>query len=131
MNTKHRGLAHIYVSHIHKKYSTLKPHWDLNYNINCLIISDVTHINSDQAITGLICERKCDKYQAEILTLKRQSRLQLTTDLATSFPIFKNKIGTISHENHLPADDSHEISCLICYFFEIAAELETVVCCKL
>ena len=22
----------------------------------------------------------------------------------------------ILHENHLPADDSHEISCLICYF---------------
>ena len=24
----------------------------------------------------------------------------------------------IFHENHLPADDSHEISCLICYFLE-------------
>ena len=22
----------------------------------------------------------------------------------------------VIHENHLPADDSHEISCLICYF---------------
>ena len=24
----------------------------------------------------------------------------------------------ILHENHLPADDSHEISCLICYFWK-------------
>ena len=24
----------------------------------------------------------------------------------------------IFHENHLPADDSHEISCLICYFWK-------------
>ena len=24
----------------------------------------------------------------------------------------------ILHENRLPADDSHEISCLICYFFK-------------
>ena len=26
------------------------------------------------------------------------------------------KKGMIFHENRLPADDSHEISCLICYF---------------
>ena len=29
------------------------------------------------------------------------------------------------HENRLPADDSHEISCLICYF-EIAAKFVVV-----
>ena len=34
------------------------------------------------------------------------------------------------HENRLPADDSHEISSLICYF-EKAANFEIVVCCKL
>ena len=31
------------------------------------------------------------------------------------FPNFQKK-GMIFHENRLPADDSHEISCLICYF---------------
>ena len=36
----------------------------------------------------------------------------------------------IFHENRLAADDSHEISCLIC-FLENAAQFEIVVCCKL
>ena len=35
----------------------------------------------------------------------------------------------IFHENRLPADDSHEISCLI-VIFEKAAKFEIVVCCK-
>ena len=30
------------------------------------------------------------------------------------FPNFQQKKGTIFHENCLPADNSHEISCLIC-----------------
>ena len=33
------------------------------------------------------------------------------------FPSFRQKQGMIFHENRLPADDSHEISCLICYFY--------------
>ena len=33
------------------------------------------------------------------------------------------------HENRLPADDSHEMSCLICYFLK-AAKFEIVVCCN-
>ena len=46
------------------------------------------------------------------LTLKAQ--MQQTTNCETSFFIFeKNKIF---HENRLSADDSHQISCLICYF---------------
>ena len=36
----------------------------------------------------------------------------------------------IFHENRLPADDSHEIARLICYFGK-ATESEIVVCCKL
>ena len=43
--------------------------------------------------------------------LKRQSRLQQMTNFATSF-----LKGMLFHENRLPADDSHEISCLICCF---------------
>ena len=46
------------------------------------------------------------------------------------FPKFRKK-GMIFHENRLPTDDSHEISCLFCHFFEKAAKLEIVVCCKL
>ena len=37
----------------------------------------------------------------------------------------------VFHETHLPADDSHEISCLISYFGKKAAKFEIVVCCKL
>ena len=37
----------------------------------------------------------------------------------------------ILHENCLPADNSHELSCLICYFEKKAAKFEIVVCCKL
>ena len=36
------------------------------------------------------------------------------------FPNFRQKKGMILHENRLPADDSHEISCLICYFEKVA-----------
>ena len=38
------------------------------------------------------------------------SRLQQTTNFA--------KLGMIFHENCLPADNSHEISCLISYFLK-------------
>ena len=46
----------------------------------------------------------------------------ITTAAADNFrDIFLNyrkKYGMIIHENRLPADDSHEISCLICYFWK-------------
>ena len=35
---------------------------------------------------------------------------------ATFFSIFEKNKSMIFHENRLPADDSHEISCLVCYF---------------
>ena len=31
---------------------------------------------------------------------------------------WESSAGMIFHENRLPADDSHEISCLICYFWK-------------
>ena len=36
----------------------------------------------------------------------------------------------IFHENRLPADDSHEMSCLFFVIFEKAEKIEIVVCCK-
>ena len=36
----------------------------------------------------------------------------------------------IFHENRLPAEDSHEISCLI-VILENVTKFETVLCCKL
>ena len=36
--------------------------------------------------------------------------------LCDTFPSFRQKKGTIFRENRLPADDSHGISYLICYF---------------
>ena len=50
----------------------------------------------------------------EYAALKSQIRLQQTTNFGTSLLILKK--GMIFHENRLPADDSHEISCLIYYF---------------
>ena len=70
--------------------------------LNCLLMSHYSH-----KFTGY---KFCMGY-----SLKRQSRLQQTTNFATSFLIFRrNKV--CYHENCLPADNSHEISCLICYF---------------
>ena len=43
--------------------------------------------------------------------LKRQSRLQQTTNFATSFFIFEKNM--IYNESHPPADESHYISCLL------------------
>ena len=64
--------------------------------------------------------------------LKRQSRLQQATNFAASFLIFEKKQGMIFHENCLQADNSHEISGLILFFFlKKAAKFEIVVCCKM
>ena len=46
----------------------------------------------------------------KVLALKKRQ----TTNFARSFPIFEKIRYEISCES--PADDSHEISCLICYF---------------
>ena len=34
------------------------------------------------------------------------------------FPNFRKKKGMIFHKNTQPADDSHKVSCLICYFWK-------------
>ena len=46
---------------------------------------------------------------------ERQLQLLQKTNFATSFQIFDKK--GILHENFLPADDSHELSCLIIFLF--------------
>ena len=46
------------------------------------------------------------------------------------FPNFWRKKGIIFDENRLPADDSHEILCLICYFLK-SSKFDIVVCYKL
>ena len=45
------------------------------------------------------------------------------------FPDFRKKLGMIFHENHLPADDSHDHALFA--IFEKAAKFEIVICCKL
>ena len=57
-------------------------------------------------------------------SIKMHTKLTLKASITTAaddkfcdiFPNFRKKLGMILHENRLPADDSHEISCLICYF---------------
>ena len=63
------------------------------------------------------------------LTLKAPITTAADDKFCDIFPNFR-KVRYNIHENRLLADDSHEISCLICYF-EKAAVFETVVCCKL
>ena len=50
-----------------------------------------------------------------LLTLKAPITTAADDKFCEIFPKFKKK-GMIFHENRLSADDSHEISCLICYF---------------
>ena len=53
---------------------------------------------------------------AAALTLKAPITTAADDKFRDIFPCFRKKSGMIFHENRLPADDSHEISCLICYF---------------
>ena len=50
------------------------------------------------------------------LTLKAPITTAADDKFCDIFPNFRNKLDMIFHENRLPADDSHEISYLICYF---------------
>ena len=54
------------------------------------------------------------------LTLKAPISTAADNKFCHIFPNLakKNKIGMIFHENCQPADDSHEISCLICFFLK-------------
>ena len=51
-----------------------------------------------------------------ILTLKAPIRTAADDKFCDIFPNFRQKKGMILHENRLPADDSHEISCLLGHF---------------
>ena len=50
------------------------------------------------------------------LTLKAPIMTAADDKFCDIFPNSRKKYGMIFHENRLPADDSYEISCLICYF---------------
>ena len=50
------------------------------------------------------------------LTLKAPLTTAADVKFCDIFPNFRQIYGMILHENRLPADDSHEISCLIGYF---------------
>ena len=50
------------------------------------------------------------------LTLKAPITTAADDKFCVIFSNFRKKYGMILHENRLPADDSHEISYLICYF---------------
>ena len=51
-----------------------------------------------------------------LLALKTPITTAADNKFCNIFPNFRKKLGMVFHENCLPADDSHEISCLICYF---------------
>ena len=51
-----------------------------------------------------------------MLTLKAPITTAADNKVCLIFPNFQEKKDMILHENHLPADGSHEIPCLICYF---------------
>ena len=51
----------------------------------------------------------------KMITLKEPILTAADDKFFNIFPNFRKKLG-IFHENRLPAEDSHEISYLICYF---------------
>ena len=68
-----------------------------------------THVRSSIKMVGY------NKRQ-QFLTLKAPIMTAADNKFCNIFTNFRQKEGMILHENRLPADDSHEISCLICYF---------------
>ena len=52
----------------------------------------------------------------KLLTLKAPITTAADDKYCEISPNYRKKYGMIFHENCLPADDSHEISCLICFF---------------
>ena len=54
--------------------------------------------------------------QKMLLTLRVPITTAADDKFCNIFTIFQKKIRYVFHENRLPADDSHEISCLISYF---------------
>ena len=57
------------------------------------------------------------------LTLKVSIMTAADDKISDIFPNFQQK-SMILHENRLPADDSHAISCLICYFMKKQQNLQ-------
>ena len=51
-----------------------------------------------------------------VLTLKAPITTAADDNFCDIFLIVRKKEGMVFRENRLPADDSHEISYLICYF---------------
>ena len=68
-------------------------------------------------MTNSVCLNSEAFHQGFSLFAKKKAPITIAADdkFATSFLIFEKK-GMIFHENRLTADDSHEISCIICYF---------------
>ena len=60
--------------------------------------------------------RKC--LGEKLLILKAPITTAADDKFCDIFPNFRQNQGMILHENRLPADDSHEISCLIGYFLK-------------
>ena len=60
---------------------------------------------------------KCLILSHGVLTLKAPIKTAADDKFFNVFLNFRKKKGMIIHENLLPADDSHEISFLICFVF--------------
>ena len=56
------------------------------------------------------------KFGTKFNKMSDQSQLQETDKLSDIFPNFRKKNNMIFHENRLPSDDFHEISCRTWYF---------------
>ena len=53
---------------------------------------------------------------AFVLTLKASNTTAADEKFCNIYSSLQHKQGMVFHENGVPADDSREISCLICYF---------------
>ena len=79
-----------------------------NMDLHCLTKDLLKHFSIRQKQTTFV--------ENGALTLKAPITTSADDKFCDIFTNFLTKKGMILHENRLPADDSHEISCLIGYF---------------
>ena len=110
------------VKHQFKKKQTNLSHKPIDKSMKLKNISQPKHMlwvlkRIVSTSTKTMDKNKFHKKCSLILTLKAPITTAADDKFCDIFPNFRRKYGMILHENRLPTDDSHKISCLICYFW--------------
>ena len=127
----HENIGFVYCSHAGKAlhaffYCGFLPNSSFQTILSGILLSlhqtgpsecQTLWIQAHTSFRALSIEPNCLQRLPAGNTGRHQSPLQQTINFATYFLIFEKKTqvsGMIFHEYRLPAEDSHEISCLIC-----------------